>query len=168
MSWQRVDQSESSQLDCGSLSALPSGDPGVALVRLTLVVMEKRFFVVRLGSLCQSMSSDLAGDMSSCKKPDVRDHLSLPFEHNVHKKRRFGHSIINHLSLRPTGLELPFMMMSHPLIPVNLPPASVTMAMNQMNHLNTIASMAAAAQAQNDTSRLISSVIKVLLLDSLH
>lgn len=60
-----------------------------------------------------------------------------------------------------SGLELPFMMMSHPLIPVSLPPASVTMAMNQMNHLSTIASMAATVQAQNDSSRVATSVIKV-------
>ncbi|XP_058236987.1 dachshund c isoform X2 [Hemibagrus wyckioides] len=64
------------------------------------------------------------------------------------------------------GLELPFMMMSHPLIPVSLPPASVTMAMNQMNHLSTIASMAATAQAQNDSSRVATSVIKERVRDS--
>lgn len=46
----------------------------------------------------------------------------------------------------PSGLELPFMMMPHPLLPMGLPPASVAMAMSQMNHLNTIANMAAAAQ----------------------
>lgn len=38
------------------------------------------------------------------------------------------------------------MMMPHPLLPMGLPPASVAMAMSQMNHLNTIANMAAAAQ----------------------
>ncbi|XP_056156625.1 dachshund b [Lampris incognitus] len=55
-------------------------------------------------------------------------------------------------------LDLPFMMMPHPLLPVGLPPASVAMAMSQlppasvamamsqMNHLSTIANMAAAAQ----------------------
>ncbi|XP_068428854.1 dachshund d isoform X2 [Clinocottus analis] len=58
------------------------------------------------------------------------------------------------------GLELPFMMMPHPLIPVSLPPASVTMAMNQMNHLSTIANMAAAAQSQGLPSRMVTSVIK--------
>lgn len=60
-----------------------------------------------------------------------------------------------------SGLELPFMMMPHPLIPVSLPPASVTMAMSQMNHLSTIANMAAAAQGQNAPSRMVTSVIKV-------
>ncbi|XP_023821612.1 dachshund homolog 2 isoform X3 [Oryzias latipes] len=45
-----------------------------------------------------------------------------------------------------TGLDLPFMMMPHPLLPMGLPPASVAMAMSQMNHLSTIANMAAAAQ----------------------
>ncbi|XP_047198551.1 dachshund d isoform X4 [Hippoglossus stenolepis] len=59
-----------------------------------------------------------------------------------------------------TGLELPFMMMPHPLIPVSLPPASVTMAMSQMNHLSTIANMAAAAQGQSLPSRMVTSVIK--------
>ncbi|KAI1241825.1 Dachshund 1, partial [Lamprotornis superbus] len=58
------------------------------------------------------------------------------------------------------GLELPFMMMPHPLIPVSLPPASVTMAMSQMNHLSTIANMAAAAQVQSPPSRVETSVIK--------
>lgn len=66
----------------------------------------------------------------------------------------------------PAGLELPFMMMSHPLIPVSLPPASVTMAMNQMNHLSTIASMAANAQAQSDANRVAMSVIKVRISSS--
>ncbi|XP_062259074.1 dachshund d isoform X6 [Platichthys flesus] len=60
------------------------------------------------------------------------------------------------------GLELPFMMMPHPLIPVSLPPASVTMAMSQMNHLSTIANMAAAAQGQGLPSRMVTSVIKGL------
>lgn len=53
------------------------------------------------------------------------------------------------------------MMMPHPLIPVSLPPASVTMAMSQMNHLSTIANMAAAAQGQSAPSRMVTSVIKV-------
>ncbi|KAL7852435.1 hypothetical protein SRHO_G00182200 [Serrasalmus rhombeus] len=70
------------------------------------------------------------------------------------------------ISSSMAGLELPFMMMSHPLIPVSLPPASVTMAMNQMNHLSTIASMAAAAQAHSDTSRMATSVIKERVPDS--
>ncbi|XP_016095369.1 dachshund homolog 1-like isoform X1 [Sinocyclocheilus grahami] len=64
------------------------------------------------------------------------------------------------------GLELPFMMMPHPLIPVSLPPASVTMAMNQMNHLSTIANMAAAAHVQSAPSRMVTSVIKERVPDS--
>lgn len=53
--------------------------------------------------------------------------------------------------------------MPHPLIPVSLPPASVTMAMSQMNHLSTIANMAAAAQVQTPPSRVETSVIKVIV-----
>ncbi|XP_059418073.1 dachshund homolog 1-like isoform X2 [Carassius carassius] len=68
--------------------------------------------------------------------------------------------------LKWSGLELPFMMMPHPLIPVSLPPASVTMAMSQMNHLSTIANMAAAAQGQSAPSRMVTSVIKERVPDS--
>ncbi|XP_036404137.1 dachshund homolog 2-like isoform X2 [Megalops cyprinoides] len=64
------------------------------------------------------------------------------------------------------GLDLPFMMMPHPLLPVSLPPASVAMAMNQMNHLNTIANMAAAAQMHSPLSRAGASVIKECTQDS--
>ncbi|XP_015206977.1 dachshund a isoform X4 [Lepisosteus oculatus] len=64
------------------------------------------------------------------------------------------------------GLDLPFMMMPHPLLPVSLPPASVAMAMNQMNHLNTIANMAAAAQMHSPLSRAGASVIKERVQDS--
>uniref|UniRef100_A0A8C8K1B3 SKI/SNO/DAC domain-containing protein n=1 Tax=Oncorhynchus tshawytscha TaxID=74940 RepID=A0A8C8K1B3_ONCTS len=63
------------------------------------------------------------------------------------------------------GLELPFMMMPHPLIPVSLPPASVSMAMSQMNHLSTIANMAA-AQQQSLPCRMVTSVIKERVPDS--
>ncbi|XP_071979324.1 dachshund homolog 2 [Engystomops pustulosus] len=63
-------------------------------------------------------------------------------------------------------LDLPFMVMPHPLLPVSLPPASVAMAMNQMNHLNTIANMAAAAQMHSPLSRMGASVIKERIQDS--
>lgn len=63
-----------------------------------------------------------------------------------------------------SGIDLPFMMMPHPLLPVSLPPASVAMAMNQMNHLNTIANMAAAAQMHSPLSRAGASVIKVRVI----
>ncbi|TWW63601.1 Dachshund -like protein 2 [Takifugu flavidus] len=65
----------------------------------------------------------------------------------------------------PSGLELPFMMMPHPLLPMGLPPASVAMAMSQMNHLNTIANMAAAAQ-QIHTHVHRAPVIKERVCDS--
>lgn len=65
------------------------------------------------------------------------------------------------MSVLSAGIDLPFMMMPHPLLPVSLPPASVAMAMNQMNHLNTIANMAAAAQMHSPLSRAGASVIKV-------
>ncbi|KAI2651057.1 hypothetical protein H4Q32_019063 [Labeo rohita] len=71
--------------------------------------------------------------------------------------------VISWLTVR---LDLPFMMMPHPLLPVSLPPASVAMAMNQMNHLNTIANMAAAAQMHSPLSRAGASVIKECVQDS--
>ncbi|XP_034537912.1 dachshund c isoform X3 [Notolabrus celidotus] len=57
--------------------------------------------------------------------------------------------------------QLPFMMMSHPLIPASLAPASVSMAMGQMNRLSTLASMANMAQLHaKPPARAPTSVIK--------
>lgn len=54
------------------------------------------------------------------------------------------------------------MMMSHPLIPASLAPASVSMAMGQMNRLSTLASMANVAQLHaKQAGRAPASVIKV-------
>ncbi|XP_061595245.1 dachshund a [Cololabis saira] len=44
--------------------------------------------------------------------------------------------------------DLPFMVMSHPLLPVGLPPASVAMAMDQMSQLRSLANMAATPQTE--------------------
>ncbi|KAF7220359.1 dachshund c isoform X2 [Nothobranchius furzeri] len=69
-----------------------------------------------------------------------------------------------------TGLvldQLPFMMMSHPLIPASLAPASVSMAMGQMNRLSTLASMANVAQLHaNPPARAPTSVIKERVQDT--
>lgn len=54
------------------------------------------------------------------------------------------------------------MMMSHPLIPASLAPASVSMAMGQMNRLSTLASMANVAHLHaKPPTRTPTSVIKV-------
>ncbi|KAM8976016.1 dachshund homolog 1 [Pelodytes ibericus] len=92
------------------------------------------------------------------------NHANLPGQHNLPVTHPLNSLQQNHRL--PNGLELPFMMMPHPLIPVSLPPASVTMAMSQMNHLNTIANMAAAAQVQSPPSRVETSVIKERVPDS--
>ncbi|XP_056411472.1 dachshund homolog 1 isoform X5 [Hyla sarda] len=92
------------------------------------------------------------------------NHATLPGQHNLPVNHPLNSLQQNHLL--PNGLELPFMMMPHPLIPVSLPPASVTMAMSQMNHLSTIANMAAAAQVQSPPSRVETSVIKERVPDS--
>uniref|UniRef100_A0A3B4F3F8 Dachshund family transcription factor 1 n=1 Tax=Pundamilia nyererei TaxID=303518 RepID=A0A3B4F3F8_9CICH len=58
--------------------------------------------------------------------------------------------------------QLPFMMMSHPLIPASLAPASVSMAMGQMNRQSMLASMANVAHLHaNPPARAPTSVIKV-------
>ncbi|XP_056411469.1 dachshund homolog 1 isoform X3 [Hyla sarda] len=108
------------------------------------------------------------------------NHATLPGQHNLPVNHPLNSLQQNHLLPNGTtcchsslirqqilsGLELPFMMMPHPLIPVSLPPASVTMAMSQMNHLSTIANMAAAAQVQSPPSRVETSVIKERVPDS--
>uniref|UniRef100_A0A8K9UDN3 SKI/SNO/DAC domain-containing protein n=1 Tax=Oncorhynchus mykiss TaxID=8022 RepID=A0A8K9UDN3_ONCMY len=113
------------------------------------------------------------GDVSS----SVGESVIVPFTHTHTRKRtgayRSSHShkdmhadILSQSHISQRGLELPFMMMPHPLIPCSLPPASVTMAMSQMNHLSTIANMAAVAQQQSLPCRMVTSVIKERVPDS--
>ncbi|XP_064296834.1 dachshund homolog 1 isoform X3 [Phalacrocorax carbo] len=115
-------------------------------------------------------STDGSWDKEKLQSPPTQgsqasvNHPNLPGQHNVPVSRPLNPLQQNHLL--PNGLELPFMMMPHPLIPVSLPPASVTMAMSQMNHLSTIANMAAAAQVQSPPSRVETSVIKERVPDS--
>ncbi|KAM7065462.1 dachshund homolog 1 isoform 2-T2 [Acridotheres tristis] len=115
-------------------------------------------------------SSDGSWDKEKLQSPPTQgsqasvNHPSLPGQHNVPVSHPLNPLQQSHLL--PNGLELPFMMMPHPLIPVSLPPASVTMAMSQMNHLSTIANMAAAAQVQSPPSRVETSVIKERVPDS--
>ncbi|XP_074391616.1 dachshund homolog 1 isoform X1 [Zonotrichia albicollis] len=115
-------------------------------------------------------SSDGSWDKEKLQSPPTQgsqasvNHPNLPGQHSVPVSHPLNPLQQNHLL--PNGLELPFMMMPHPLIPVSLPPASVTMAMSQMNHLSTIANMAAAAQVQSPPSRVETSVIKERVPDS--
>ncbi|XP_051877374.1 dachshund a isoform X2 [Pristis pectinata] len=88
----------------------------------------------------------------------VVNHATLSGQHNLAATHPLSPLQQNHLIAN--RLELPFMMMPHPLIPVSLPPASVTMAMSQMSHLSTIANMAVAAQMHSPLSRAGASVIK--------
>ncbi|XP_041127807.1 dachshund homolog 1-like isoform X3 [Polyodon spathula] len=116
-----------------------------------------------------SENRDLNSSVGSCdvswdKKKLQSPHPSLPGQHKHSVSHPLNPVQQNHLL--SNGLELPFMMMPHPLIPVSLPPASVTMAMSQMNHLSTIANMAAAAQVQSPPSRVETSVIKERVPDS--
>ncbi|XP_060129302.1 dachshund homolog 1 isoform X4 [Zootoca vivipara] len=115
-------------------------------------------------------STDGSWDREKLQSPPTQglqasvNHPSMPGQHNIPVNHPLNSLQKNHLL--PNGLELPFMMMPHPLIPVSLPPASVTMAMSQMNHLSTIANMAAAAQVQSPPSRVETSVIKERVPDS--
>uniref|UniRef100_A0AAX7SLD1 SKI/SNO/DAC domain-containing protein n=1 Tax=Astatotilapia calliptera TaxID=8154 RepID=A0AAX7SLD1_ASTCA len=111
-------------------------------------------------------NGDLSSSVAAHKHMRRPAHLS-PFQHTL-KELITVPRLHNYLfkKLDRKCLELPFMMMPHPLIPVSLPPASVTMAMSQMNHLSTIANMAAAAQGQSLPSRMVTSVIKERLPDS--
>ncbi|XP_043927683.1 dachshund homolog 1 isoform X2 [Protopterus annectens] len=114
-------------------------------------------------------SSDGSWDKEKLQSPSnhgsqTTTHANLTGQHNLPVNHPLNHLQQNHLL--PNGLELPFMMMPHPLIPVSLPPASVTMAMSQMNHLTTIANMAAAAQVQSPLPRVETSVIKERVPDS--
>ncbi|TRY81278.1 hypothetical protein DNTS_012115, partial [Danionella cerebrum] len=85
-------------------------------------------------------------------------HPSPAPEKTHHSLNNTQLSSLQHTHLLANRLDLPFMMMPHPLLPVGLPPTSVAMAMNQMNHLNTIANMVASAQVHNPISRPTSTI----------
>ncbi|KAL6034160.1 hypothetical protein STEG23_000467 [Scotinomys teguina] len=116
------------------------------------------------------------GSESSWDKDKIQSPLTAPGpQHGIAHGALAGQpSLGNAPTLNPlqqnhllsNRLDLPFMMMPHPLLPVSLPPASVAMAMNQMNHLNTIANMAAAAQIHSPLSRAGASVIKERIPES--
>ncbi|CAL8370484.1 unnamed protein product [Arctogadus glacialis] len=105
------------------------------------------------------------GDNGDLSSGIARDRINQLAESERFRCRDCPGSLLRVFNSLP-GLELPFMMMPHPLIPVSLPPASVSMAMSQMNHLSTIANMAAAAQGQSLPSRMVTSVIKDRVPDS--
>ncbi|KAF4098259.1 dachshund a isoform X2 [Onychostoma macrolepis] len=122
----------------------------------------------------EEMNSSAGGSESSWDKEKLQSPPSSGAQHGLaHAGLSAQHGLSgSHLSslqqshLLANRLDLPFMMMPHPLLPVSLPPASVAMAMNQMNHLNTIANMAAAAQMHSPLSRAGASVIKECVQDS--
>nr|XP_036860723.1 dachshund homolog 2 [Manis javanica] len=122
------------------------------------------------------LNSNTGGSESSWDKDKMQSPLAAPGpQHGISHAALAGQPSLgsaptlnplqqNHLLTN--RLDLPFMMMPHPLLPVSLPPASVAMAMNQMNHLNTIANMAAAAQIHSPLSRAGASVIKERIPES--
>ncbi|XP_024050878.2 dachshund homolog 2 isoform X1 [Terrapene carolina triunguis] len=123
----------------------------------------------------EELNSNAGGSESSWDKEKLQSPITTGSQHGVGHATLSGQSSLgsahplsplqqNHLLTN--RIDLPFMMMPHPLLPVSLPPASVAMAMNQMNHLNTIANMAAAAQMHSPLSRAGASVIKERIQDS--
>ncbi|XP_069068828.1 dachshund homolog 2 isoform X17 [Pleurodeles waltl] len=123
----------------------------------------------------EELNSNAGGSESSWDKDKMQSPINTGSQHGISHVTLSGQqSLGNAHPLSPlqqnhlltNRLDLPFMMMPHPLLPVSLPPASVAMAMNQMNHLNTIANMAAAAQMHSPLSRVGASVIKERIHDS--
>uniref|UniRef100_A0A8D2PU84 Dachshund family transcription factor 2 n=1 Tax=Zosterops lateralis melanops TaxID=1220523 RepID=A0A8D2PU84_ZOSLA len=123
----------------------------------------------------EELNSNAGGSESSWDKDKLQSPITTGSQHSIGHPTLSGQSGLgsahplsplqqNHLLTN--RIDLPFMMMPHPLLPVSLPPASVAMAMNQMNHLNTIANMAAAAQMHSPLSRAGASVIKERIQDS--
>ncbi|XP_065499359.1 dachshund homolog 2 isoform X2 [Caloenas nicobarica] len=123
----------------------------------------------------EELNSNAGGSESSWDKDKLQSPITTGSQHSITHPTLSGQSSLgsahplsplqqNHLLTN--RIDLPFMMMPHPLLPVSLPPASVAMAMNQMNHLNTIANMAAAAQMHSPLSRAGASVIKERIQDS--
>ncbi|KAI5096420.1 dachshund-like 2, partial [Silurus meridionalis] len=116
----------------------------------------------------EELNSNAGGSESSWDKEKLQSPPSSGTQHGLAHASLSGSHLtsLQQSHLLANRLDLPFMMMPHPLLPVSLPPASVAMAMNQMNHLNTIANMAAAAQMHSPLSRSGASVIKDCVQDS--
>ncbi|KAE8584560.1 hypothetical protein XENTR_v10021015 [Xenopus tropicalis] len=125
----------------------------------------------------EELNSNAGGSESSWDKDKLQSPITTGSQHGIGHVTLSGQASLGAHPLSPLqqnhllanseyGLDLPFMMMPHPLLPVSLPPASVAMAMNQMNHLNTIANMAAAAQMHSPLSRVGASVIKERIQDT--
>ncbi|XP_053130088.1 dachshund homolog 2 isoform X9 [Hemicordylus capensis] len=123
----------------------------------------------------EELNSNAGGSESSWDKEKLQSPITTGSHHGVSHATLSGQpslgsahplSPLQQNHLLTNRIDLPFMMMPHPLLPVGLPPASVAMAMNQMNHLNTIANMAAAAQMHSPLSRAGASVIKERIQDS--
>uniref|UniRef100_A0AAZ3RFX1 SKI/SNO/DAC domain-containing protein n=1 Tax=Oncorhynchus tshawytscha TaxID=74940 RepID=A0AAZ3RFX1_ONCTS len=156
--------------DCTNASSRPGRPPkrslGVAMQESSRLLPHSVHGLLSPG-LLSSMSPG-GGSESSWDKEKLQSPPSSGAAHGLgHAGLSGQHGLSSsHLSslqqnhLLANRLDLPFMMMPHPLLPVSLPPASVAMAMNQMNHLNTIANMAAAAQMHSPLSRAGASVIK--------
>ncbi|XP_055980111.1 dachshund homolog 2 [Sorex fumeus] len=126
--------------------------------------------------LSPDLTTQTGGSESSWDKNMIQPTLDVHgIQHEISHASMIGQTDIgdapipNQLSqntLLNNRLELPFLMMPHPLLPVSLPPASVAMAMNQMNHLNTIANMAAAGQTHSPHSRAEASAVKEQMAES--
>ncbi|XP_060746911.1 dachshund a isoform X2 [Tachysurus vachellii] len=116
----------------------------------------------------EELNSNAGGSESSWDKEKLQSPPSSGAQHGLTHASLSGSHLtsLQQSPLLANRLDLPFMMMPHPLLPVSLPPASVAMAMNQMNHLNTIANMAAAAQMHSPVSRAAASVIKECVQES--
>ncbi|XP_064422704.1 dachshund a isoform X3 [Latimeria chalumnae] len=146
---------------------LPHGVPG--LLSPGLISPTGGIFYSVTQRTCKSLQSPYITGLTAAAMAEAMklQKMKLMAINNLHgSASQNGTESENEELNSNTGLDLPFMMMPHPLLPVSLPPASVAMAMNQMNHLNTIANMAAAVQMHSPLSRAGGSVIKERIQDS--
>ncbi|XP_051983142.1 dachshund b isoform X2 [Xyrauchen texanus] len=136
---------------------------------LTTAAMAEALKIQKMKMMMNLHKNNNGSEFDSDELNSNTGHIGLSWEREKHPSpasEKTQHSMNNsqlnslqHTHLLANRLDLPFMMMPHPLLPVGLPPASVAMAMNQMNHLNTIANMVASAQVHSSVSRP-TSVIK--------
>ncbi|XP_020820288.1 dachshund homolog 2 isoform X3 [Phascolarctos cinereus] len=160
--------------DCTNASSRPGRPPkrslGVAIQENARLLPHGVPGLISPGLISPTGGSESSWDkekmqspMTPGSQPNV-GHATLPGQASLGSAHPLNPLQQNHLLTN--RLDLPFMMMPHPLLPVTLPPASVAMAMNQMNHLNTIANMAAAAQMHSPLTRAEASVIKERIQES--
>ncbi|XP_041864827.1 dachshund homolog 2-like isoform X3 [Melanotaenia boesemani] len=134
---------ETLYLDCTTASSRPGRPPKRTLGVANMTNCSR---LLPQGLISPALLSQTGGSEESWEK---KQHLLSTPSSGVAPPAGSLHfnTLQQHSSLLANRLsDLPFMVMSHPLLPVGLPPVSVALAINQMSQISSLADMATTAK----------------------